>query len=216
MCHALSNRKRQGWCGSLVPGTISSVLARPLCCRGNAALLLSEDALVCQSGLATLGPDSLSNQESHGLTQVLDDKSIYITQYFLINGCTSHMVFKKHLYQDEKLFDLQPTSKIERQLGVVFLGKMLMTPMKTCLTFFKVACRWALNACCKKSAPTISSFKSFSIKSSWIGDTMIPWVIPFAHLRQCQCCQRQTYFRTLYFHLCGLHCTEYFVHRWLP
>lgn len=37
------------------------------------------------------------------------------------------MVFKKHPYQDEKLFDLQPTSKIERQLGVVFLGEMLMT-----------------------------------------------------------------------------------------
>lgn len=50
------------------------------------------------------------------------------------------MVFKKHLYRVEKLFDLQPTSKIERQLGVVFLEEMLMTPMKSCLTFFKVAC----------------------------------------------------------------------------
>ena len=51
----------------------------------------------------------------------LGRESIYSTQYLLINGCTSHMVFKKHLYQDEKLLDLQPTSKIERQLGVVFL-----------------------------------------------------------------------------------------------
>lgn len=38
-------------------------------------LLLSEDALVCQSGLATLGPDFLSSQESCGLTQVLDEKA---------------------------------------------------------------------------------------------------------------------------------------------
>jgi len=50
------------------------------------------------------------------------------------------MVFKKHLHQDEKLFDLQPASKIERKLGVVFFGEMLMTPMKSYLTFFKVAC----------------------------------------------------------------------------
>lgn len=38
-------------------------------------LLLSEVALVCQSGLATLGPDFLSSQESCGLTQVLDEKA---------------------------------------------------------------------------------------------------------------------------------------------
>lgn len=38
-------------------------------------LLVLKDALVSQSGLATLGPDTLSKQESFGLTQVLDEKA---------------------------------------------------------------------------------------------------------------------------------------------
>lgn len=169
----------------------------PVCRRGSAALTAFRGCtgLSVRSRLS-LKPGKLWVDSGLGW------ESIYSTQYFLINGCTSHMVFKKHLHQDAKLFDLQPTSKIERQPGVVFLGEMLMTPMKRCSASFMVACGWTPNECWEKTAPTISLFQGFSIKSTQTGDTTIPWVIPFAHLRQRQPCQ--TYFQTLYFRFCGL------------
>lgn len=95
MCQALGSRKWQSWCGSLVPGRVSSVLAWPhrksSVVEAALPLLLSEDALVCRDAWSRLSlkPGKLWADSGLGW------ESIYSTQYFLINGCTSHMGFKK-------------------------------------------------------------------------------------------------------------------------
>lgn len=70
----------------------------------------------CAGGSGLLQPGKLWVESSLGLESSSSIRSSLIV---------SHTVFIKHLSssRDEKPFDLQPTSKIERQLGVVILGK---------------------------------------------------------------------------------------------
>lgn len=114
-CHTLGTSSGEAAAG---PGCRESLTRE--CHQLLGPFLLPEDALLCQDWQRSLQPGKL------WLDSGLGGESLSSTQSSLINGCTSHMAFKKHLLRDEKLFDLQPTSKTERQLGVVFLWEKLV------------------------------------------------------------------------------------------